>query len=179
MKKVFISVLGLLALAAVSCTDRSLSKVDEVGEGDPLQPDARPGGSGGAPDARRAPDAAVQADARRAPDAASATPDAAPGSCEPGTHGCVCTAETCEPGIARWCDTPRFCSWGVQTCGPDGAWGACLETNDRPGSCGGPQYNVDCCVNAGGCCQDFLNSPGTLSIGDCPGVTQECHKRGY
>ncbi len=77
--------------------------------------------------------------------------------------------ETCAPGSTRYCDDPTQCYWGKQTCGPDGHWGQCTETTDRPGNCSGDLYSADCCVNAGACCQNYPTDES--SIGNCPGVT--------
>jgi hypothetical protein len=77
----------------------------------------------------------------------------------------------CVPGVVRWCDTPEACAWGKQTCTPDGAWGACIETDDRPGDCAveifgwlDPTYDTDCCISTGECCQNY---PSDDSVG-CP-----------
>ena len=82
---------------------------------------------------------------------------------------------TCYPGAVRWCDSPVSCNWGKQQCMPDGTWGACSETSDRPANCGfdppfnfpDPSYNEECCVQAGQCCQDFEGPDPTKSKGKC------------
>ncbi|MCC7540701.1 MAG: hypothetical protein IT379_31080 [Deltaproteobacteria bacterium] len=76
----------------------------------------------------------------------------------------------CVPGTERWCDTPTYCRWGISVCMPDGRWGSCVETSDRPGSCGGTYYSTECCLAAGGCCQDYPLHPSE-SLGDCFGIT--------
>lgn len=78
---------------------------------------------------------------------------------------CTCIKQ-CPPGSVRWCDEPTYCLWGKQTCNPDGTWGACTETPDRPAGCEGDvYYNPICCVLAGQCCQAL---PSNDSIGTCP-----------
>lgn len=80
----------------------------------------------------------------------------------------------CFPGAMRYCDEPVFCAWGIQTCGPDGHWGACTETQP-PAGCeeffpGFPAtYDLDCCVAQGFCCQAY---PADTSVGDCAGKAQ-------
>lgn len=61
----------------------------------------------------------------------------------------------CIPGTQRWCDDHTYCSWGKQTCLPDGRWGPCIEPTvtreglqDRPNTACGCRYfyfNWDCC----------------------------------
>jgi len=61
----------------------------------------------------------------------------------------------CVPGVQRWCDDAIYCSWGKQTCLPDGSWGRCIEPTvtsdglqDRPDTACGCRYfyfNYDCC----------------------------------
>lgn len=61
----------------------------------------------------------------------------------------------CVPGQQRWCDDATYCSWGKQTCLPDGRWGHCYEPDvtseglqDRPDTACGCRYfyfNYDCC----------------------------------
>jgi hypothetical protein len=63
--------------------------------------------------------------------------------------------DRCEPGVQRWCDDATYCSWGKQTCLPDGRWGPCVEPTvgpsgltDRPATECGCRYfyfNYDCC----------------------------------
>ena len=78
------------------------------------------------------------------------------------------TSCRCVPGGVRWCDTPTACTWGRQTCNPDGSWGSCVETSSRPGSCGGTFYDPECCASAANtCCQDY---PASGSIGECAGI---------
>ncbi len=78
----------------------------------------------------------------------------------------------CVPSAVRWCDTPAACNWGKQTCMPDGTWGACNETNDRPPSCasGDPSYNETCCLQANQCCQDFEGPDPDKSKGSCDAI---------
>jgi hypothetical protein len=146
-----VSLLWLCA-TLVGCADRTLSNLDELGNG------------GNQPDASVAP-----------------SPDAPPGtvaSCTPlqewkGT--CVCTAETCAPGSTRWCDGPVYCDWGVQTCGPDGAWGTCVESTVEPPGCNSRNYDIDCCLAADACCESIDPRESTTSLGNCPGLVQTCH----
>jgi hypothetical protein len=61
----------------------------------------------------------------------------------------------CVPAQQRWCDDHVYCSWGKQTCLPDGSWGPCIEPSvsasglaDRPATECGCRYfyfNYDCC----------------------------------
>jgi len=61
----------------------------------------------------------------------------------------------CVAGQQRWCDDAIYCSWGKQTCLPDGSWGPCIEPTvtrtgltDRPATECGCRYfyfNDDCC----------------------------------
>ena len=61
----------------------------------------------------------------------------------------------CTPGAQRWCDDAVYCSWGKQTCLPDGTWGRCVEPRvtddglqDRPDTACGCRFfyfNHDCC----------------------------------
>ena len=65
----------------------------------------------------------------------------------------------CVPGVQRWCDDAIYCSWGKQTCRPDGSWGRCIEPTvtssgltDRPATECGCRYfyfNEDCCEDQG------------------------------
>jgi hypothetical protein len=93
---------------------------------------------------------------------------------------CVSAVECqcCRPGSTRWCDTPMYCSWGLQECRPDGRWGYCSETTLRPGPCaGGSAYDPACCVSAGECCQNFYFDPllpSDASVGDCTGASVLC-----
>jgi len=78
----------------------------------------------------------------------------------------------CIPGTWRWCDEPVYCSWGKQTCLPNGKWAVCVEVDEAPPGCdeGGlfegdiPLYDVGCCVDSGACCQNY---PANDSVGDC------------
>lgn len=66
---------------------------------------------------------------------------------------------------------------GEQSCLPDGTWGPCAETSERPEGCGSifgipiPMYDTECCVAAGGCCQDYDGSDPTLSKGKCDQIS--------
>lgn len=61
----------------------------------------------------------------------------------------------CVAGVQRWCDDAVYCSWGKQTCNPDGTWGPCTEPTvtstgltDRPDTECGCRYfyfNAACC----------------------------------
>lgn len=102
--------------------------------------------------------------------------------CTRNPEACQCE-ERCVPGTDRYCDEPRFCAWGKQVCGPDGRWGACIETRDIPPACREdppiplpfetPQtYDPGCCVRAGHCCQNYGHDPSLdvdASIGHCTG----------
>jgi hypothetical protein len=70
-----------------------------------------------------------------------------------------------------YCDEPVFCAWGIQTCGPDGRWGNCTETQAPPGCESffpfGNTYDGECCVAQGYCCQAY---PADTSVGDCGGI---------
>ncbi len=86
---------------------------------------------------------------------------------------CTCIKQ-CPPGEVRWCDDPTYCRWGFQECNPDGTWGACIETTNRPTGCEElPYYDPICCVTAGECCQAL---PGNESIGDCPPMQIICEE---
>ena len=100
------------------------------------------------------------------------------GPCTGDVTGCAPPPENaagtgcCLAGAVRWCDTPVACTWGKQTCMPNGEWGHCAETTEVPSGCGLPPsygyYDESCCVHAGQCCQDILRKPGgPTSIGNC------------
>ncbi len=77
----------------------------------------------------------------------------------------------CVPGASRYCDEPVYCAWGMQTCGPDGRWGNCIEV-PAPQGCEGffgfdGFYDEECCVAQGLCCQAY---PADNSVGNCNGV---------
>lgn len=74
----------------------------------------------------------------------------------------------CTPGAVRWCDDPVYCHWGRQTCSASGSWGTCTEVTERPGSCSGDLYSASCCVDAGGCCENYPTDH--TSIGDCSSI---------
>jgi hypothetical protein len=84
----------------------------------------------------------------------------------------------CYAGTTRWCDAPTSCNWGKQQCKPDGTWGPCTETQDRPSGCGfippfnfpDPTYDEDCCVKQGQCCQDYNGPDPSKSTGKCDQV---------
>jgi hypothetical protein len=98
---------------------------------------------------------------------------------------CMCE-ERCVPGAWRYCDDPVYCNWGRQDCGPDGRWGACIETMDIPPDCEeefpfpipipvGTTYDPDCCIRAGHCCQNYgaqPELPSDASVGNCAGITE-------
>ncbi len=81
----------------------------------------------------------------------------------------------CVPGQQRWCDGATYCSWGKQTCTPDGRWGDCVEGNPNTGRTSGPAgacacyypfaFNSECC-----------ETPDCLVQGEqplpCPGTNQ-------
>ena len=86
----------------------------------------------------------------------SATP---PGEETPGGWSDTCPFE----GQERWCDDAVFCSWGKQTCRPDGRWGRCVEPEvtrdgltDRPATECGCRYFY---FNAA-CCEDQTDDDG-------------------
>ncbi len=85
---------------------------------------------------------------------------------------CTCIKQ-CPPGSVRWCDEPTYCMWGKQTCNPDGTWGACIETTQKPFPCTGAYYDPVCCVLAGQCCQAF---PLDDNVGDCPPMEIVCEE---
>lgn len=72
----------------------------------------------------------------------------------------------CVPGVRRWCDGATYCSWGQQTCKPDGSWGDCLENSGiRPNTLCGCYYfyfNAECCETP-----DCVIPPGTTGQ-TCP-----------
>lgn len=78
--------------------------------------------------------------------------------------------QRCTPGQRRWCDEPMYCHWGSQLCNADGRWGACVETTDRPGGCTGTIYSLSCCLEAGGCCQNYPTDD--TSRGMCSGIVE-------
>jgi len=89
----------------------------------------------------------------------------------------VCGSTCCVPGSIRYCDTPTYCSWGQQTCRPDGRWGTCDELTGAPSGCGGYYYDPECCLALGACCQNYGHDPslpGDASIGDCAGISGPC-----
>jgi hypothetical protein len=89
----------------------------------------------------------------------------------------ICGAICCAPGASRYCDTPTYCSWGIQDCRPDGHWGTCDETTTRPPGCddGSYYYSASCCMSAGACCQNYgrydSSLPPEASIGNCGDTT--------
>ena len=89
--------------------------------------------------------------------------------CDKNTDCADLDCQTCTQGTFRWCDEPTYCHWGKQQCGPDGKWGTCYEVNDAPGNCQGELYNAQCCVQAGGCCQNYPTDQ--TSIGNCTGIS--------
>ena len=96
--------------------------------------------------------------------------DCADADCEavPPCAAATCTGQ-CQPGFTRWCDTPIDCSWGRQTCNPDGRWGACNETTPPPECYDGwdDEYDTGCCLAlANACCQNY---PHDNSVGECAG----------
>ncbi len=90
-----------------------------------------------------------------------------------GTKDCADgDCEICTPGTNRYCDEPTFCHFGQQTCQSDGTWGSCHEVTP-PSQCKqggifgafGTDYDQECCVAAGLCCQNYHSGGG--SIGSC------------
>jgi hypothetical protein len=107
-----------------------------------------------------------------------------PTDCTRNPELCTCE-ERCVAGTERFCDEPEFCAWGLQDCGPDGRWGACIETDRIPADCesefpdiGFPvptTYDPGCCVEAGLCCQNYGHDPSLsidASIGACAGIVE-------
>jgi hypothetical protein len=105
-----------------------------------------------------------------------------PTDCTANPELCTCE-ERCRAGSERFCDEPEFCAWGVQDCGPDGRWGACIETDRIPEGCREEipfpgfeiptTYDPECCVGAGLCCQNFGYDPAQhidASVGACSGI---------
>ncbi|MBI5500746.1 MAG: hypothetical protein HY907_10930 [Deltaproteobacteria bacterium] len=92
----------------------------------------------------------------------------------------ICGLICCVPGTTRWCDTPSYCSWGLQDCRPDGRWGTCEETTTRPPGCddGAYYYSAACCMDApDACCQNYgydSTLPSDASIGECDGISSDC-----
>ncbi len=99
--------------------------------------------------------------------------------CEQGVPGSDFGSDcACVPGARRYCDTPSYCSWGIQTCRDDGrGWGRCAEVTSVPPECEGEnrfiytESSQRCCMNAGYCCQDYydFDDDGDWldSIGNC------------
>ncbi len=66
-----------------------------------------------------------------------------------------------EIGVTRWCDDATYCSWGEQTCLPNGTWSSCIEPAigpdgllDRPGTvcaCQHFYFNPECCEDPATC----------------------------
>lgn len=91
---------------------------------------------------------------------------------------CASTPECgchCIPGTTRWCDTTTACTWGLQDCLPDGAWGTCVEVVP-PAPCTSGLYSTDCCLGyPDACCQDYHDSDSDgdtwESVGECTGIT--------
>jgi hypothetical protein len=88
--------------------------------------------------------------------------------CDKSTDCADIDCQKCTPGSERWCDDPQYCRWGKQKCGPDGRWGTCVEVTTAPPGCTGTLYNANCCVQAGGCCQNYPKDDS--SIGKCDGI---------
>jgi hypothetical protein len=88
--------------------------------------------------------------------------------CDESTDCADLDCQKCKPGSSRWCDDPQYCHWGKQVCGPDGKWGACIETSTAPPGCTGLLYSKDCCVQAGECCQNYPTDQS--SVGNCSNV---------
>jgi hypothetical protein len=79
----------------------------------------------------------------------------------------------CIPGSMRYCDTPTYCSWGVQYCRDDGdGWGECLEGSPPPG-CSGWGFELDCCMSVGACCQDYFDYDGDGDYNDNIGACED------
>lgn len=79
----------------------------------------------------------------------------------------VCTSDSgddnppemseCVPGQQRWCDDRVYCSWGKQTCLPDGSWGSCVEPVHADGNLLDRPNNSCACRHAlfyAECCED-------------------------
>jgi hypothetical protein len=81
----------------------------------------------------------------------------------------------CVPGAMRYCDTPMYCSWGIQYCNEDGlSWGPCDESLTGPEGCPGTMFDFECCIRSDACCQDYFDSDGdgdrSESMGACEDV---------
>lgn len=96
--------------------------------------------------------------------------DGSDNDCDGSTDCADTECQRCTPGATRWCDDPMYCHWGEQLCGSDGMWGACIETTDRPGSCTGSIYSLSCCLEAGGCCENYPTDH--TSRGMCDGIVE-------
>lgn len=79
----------------------------------------------------------------------------------------------CAPGSVRYCEAPAYCStWGEQVCLPDGSgWGPCEETLE-PMDCS-HEYETECCVIAGGCCEDVDDLDDDGEEGDSVGACED------
>jgi hypothetical protein len=86
----------------------------------------------------------------------------------------------CVPGAWRYCDTPTYCRWGIQTCEDSGMeWGSCDEIAAIPAQCiaidGWYSPRAEqCCVDQGFCCQDMwdIDHDGDTweSVGTCTDI---------
>ncbi len=101
--------------------------------------------------------------------------------CDGSTDCSDIDCQQCTPGAFRWCDEPARCAWGRQQCQPDGTWGPCTEVSP-PSGCEGDslpfigeinEYDLDCCLARGLCCQNFGGSGDpNRSVGNCDGIVQ-------
>ena len=71
----------------------------------------------------------------------------------------------CIPGRERWCDDHVYCSWGRQTCTPDGRWGPCIEPSRDPRVYGVPDRPHNHCgcryfYFHEACCEDQRDRDG-------------------
>ena len=98
----------------------------------------------------------------------TACTDGGDNDCDRSTDCADTDCQRCAPGSRRWCDDPMYCHWGQQECLPDGHWGTCIETTDRPMGCDTTIYSTTCCVDAGECCQNYPTDDS--SVGDCDTV---------
>lgn len=101
-------------------------------------------------------------------------------------NSCICYCPSggciCVPGSERYCDTPMYSRWGIQSCNEDGlSWGACNEVS-IPSVCSHTESwyspaGVECCVESGLCCQDMWDYDGDSeswdSVGDCNAISCE------
>jgi hypothetical protein len=90
---------------------------------------------------------------------------------------CACQ-QLCAQGATRWCDYGYAIdsngdgsggTWGQQQCGADGTWGACASASSVPSGCSsGSEFDQDCCISSGECCQAFDDEGSDPISVNCP-----------